>query len=92
MKSGSEIGDDESKIMLYFFLIFQISVYNRNLEVLCFKNSIFHSIDCCVHIYIKGNSNFELGTAICYVNVENCFLIIIKHIAVLSSKLEFPFM
>ena len=37
-----------------------------------------------------GNSNFELGTAICYVNVENYFLTIIKHIAVLSSKLEFP--
>ena len=32
------------------------------------------------------NSNFELGTAICYVNVENYFLTIIKHIAVLSSK------
>ena len=30
--------------------------------------------------------------AICYVNVENYFLTcIIKHIAVLSSKLEFPF-
>ena len=29
---------------------------------------------------IKGNSNFELGTAICYVNV--------KHIAVPSTKLE----
>ena len=40
---------------------------------------------------LKGNSNFELGTAICYVNVENYFLTIIKHIAVLSSKLEFPF-
>ena len=39
----------------------------------------------------KGNSNFELGTAICYVNVENYFLTIIKHIAVPSSKLEFPF-
>ena len=38
----------------------------------------------------KGNSNFELGTAICYVNVENYFLTIIKHIAVPSSKLEFP--
>ena len=38
-----------------------------------------------------GNSNFELGTAICYVNVENYFLTIIKHIAVPSSKLEFPF-
>ena len=24
----------------------------------------------------KGNSNFELGTAICYVNVENYFLTI----------------
>ena len=39
----------------------------------------------------KGNSNFELGTAICYENVENYFLTIIKHIAVPSSKLEFPF-
>ena len=39
----------------------------------------------------KGNSNFELGTAICYSNVENYFLTIIKHIAVPSSKLEFPF-
>ena len=39
----------------------------------------------------KGNSNVELGTAICYVNVENYFLTIIKHIAVPSSKLEFPF-
>ena len=26
----------------------------------------------------KGNSNFELGTAICYVNVENYFLTIIS--------------
>ena len=34
----------------------------------------------------KGNSNFELR-----VNGENYFLAIIKHIAVLSSKLEFPF-
>ena len=34
---------------------------------------------------IKGNSNFELGTAICYVNVENYFLTIIKHIAVPST-------
>ena len=41
-------------------------------------------------IFFKGNSNFELGTAICYVNVENYFLTIIKHIAVPSSKLEFP--
>ena len=40
--------------------------------------------------YVKGNSNFELGTAICYVKVENYFLTIIKHIAVPSSKLEFP--
>ena len=40
---------------------------------------------------LKGNSNFELGTAICYVIVENYFLTIIKHIAVPSSKLEFPF-
>ena len=40
----------------------------------------------------KGNSNFELGTAICYVIVENYFLTIIKHIAVPSSKLEFPFL
>ena len=39
---------------------------------------------------LKGNSNFELGTAICYVNVENYFLTIIKHLAVPSSKLEFP--
>ena len=39
----------------------------------------------------KGNSNFELGTAICYVNEENYFLTIIKHIAVPSSKLEFSF-
>ena len=39
----------------------------------------------------KGNSNLELGTAICYINVENYFLTIIKHIAVPSSKLEFPF-
>ena len=37
---------------------------------------------------IKGNSNFELGTAICYVNVENYFLTIINHIAVPSTKLE----
>ena len=40
--------------------------------------------------YVKGNSNFELGTAICYVNVENYFLTIVKPIAVPSSKLEFP--
>ena len=85
MKSGSEIGDDESKIM-HFFLIFQISVYNRNLEVLCFKNSIFHSLDCCIQIYIKGNSNFELRTAICYANVENYFLTIIKHIIAVPSS------
>ena len=39
---------------------------------------------------LKGNSNFELGTAICYVNVENYFLTIFKQIAVPSSKLEFP--
>ena len=39
----------------------------------------------------KGNSNFELGTAICYVNVENYFLTIIKHIAVPSTKLELLF-
>ena len=39
----------------------------------------------------KGNSNFELGAAICYVNEENYFLTIIKHIAVPSSKLELPF-
>ena len=39
----------------------------------------------------KGNSNLELGTAICYVNVENYFLTFIKPIAVPSSKLEFPF-
>ena len=36
----------------------------------------------------KGNSNFELGM---YLNAENYFLTIIKHIAVPSSKLEFPF-
>ena len=41
--------------------------------------------------YKKGKSNFELGTAICYVNVENYFLTIIKHIAVPSSKLELPY-
>ena len=41
-------------------------------------------------IRVKANSNFELGAAICYVNVESCFLTIIKHIAVPSSKLEFP--
>ena len=35
-------------------------------------------------IQAKGNSNFELGTAICYVNVENYFLTIIEHIAVPS--------
>ena len=39
----------------------------------------------------KGNSNIELGTALCYVNVENYFLTIIKHVAVPSSKLEIPF-
>ena len=38
----------------------------------------------------KGNFNFALGTATCYVNVENYFLTIIKHIAVPSSELEFP--
>ena len=43
------------------------------------------------YFFKKGNSNFELGTAICYVNVENYFLTIIKHNAVPSSKLEFPF-
>ena len=42
-------------------------------------------------VQIKGNSNFELGTPICFVYVENYFLTIIKHIADLSSKLEFPF-
>ena len=36
----------------------------------------------------KGNSNFELGTAICYVSVENYFINIIKNIAVPSTKLE----
>ena len=40
----------------------------------------------------KGNSNLELGTAICYINVENYFLTIIKHITVPSSKLELPFL
>ena len=41
-------------------------------------------------LFQKGNSNFVLGTAICYVNVENYFLTFIKHIAVPSTKLEFP--
>ena len=41
--------------------------------------------------FCKGNSNVELGTAICYVSVENYFLTIIKHITVPNSKLEFPF-
>ena len=44
-----------------------------------------------IYLEKKGNSNFELGTAICYVNVENYFLTIIKNIAVPSLKLEFPF-
>ena len=39
---------------------------------------------------IKGNSNFELRTTICHVNVEIYFLTIINHIGVPSSKLEFP--
>ena len=43
-----------------------------------------------VNFIDNGNSNFELGTAICYIDVENYFLTIIKHIAVPSSKLEFP--
>ena len=43
-------------------------------------------------ILVKGKSNFGLGTAICNVNLENYFLTIIKHIAVLSPKLEFPFL
>ena len=51
----------------------------------------FHQIHFIKYQSYKGNSNFELGTAICYVNVENYFLTIIKHIAVPSSKLEFPF-
>ena len=44
------------------------------------------------HALIKANTNtnFELGTAIWYVNVEIYFLTIIKHIAAPSSKLEFP--
>ena len=36
-------------------------------------------------LIVKGNSNFELGTAICYVNVENNSLTSTKHIAVPSS-------
>ena len=35
----------------------------------------------------KGNSNFELGTAICYVNVENYFLTI-KYKAYCCTELK----
>ena len=55
------------------------------------QSTLIMDFERCVFLR-KGNSNFELRTAICYVNVENYFLTIIKHIAVPSSKLEFPFL
>ena len=67
-------------------LEFKKKIFLRTLEnQLCMTRKLWF------WFYIKGNSNFELGTTICYVNVDNYFLTIIKHIAVPSSKLEFPF-
>ena len=46
-----------------------------------------------IYHFFKGNSNFELGTAICFIIVRKYTFTLhsILHIAVLSPKLEFPF-